>query len=164
VSFAIFGWAMRIFFDVDYTILGSDYSLRPRTHETFERLVDDGHEIHIWSGEGLRHGVLKNHELAHFVSGVYEKPIHDYVARLNELSVDVIPDFVIDDYSEIVTVFGGYYVTEYYRHREDDTEMDSIYECITEWADSGSSTSRRWRPRHDEFDDVLREARASWGT
>ena len=149
---------MRIFFDVDYTILGVDYSLRPGTHETFERLVADGHEIHIWSGEGLRHAVLENHELTHFVTGVYEKPIHDYVARLEELGVDVVPDFVIDDYNEIVTVFGGYYATEYYRHREDDNEMALIYECISEWARSGSSDSRRWRPRHDDFHEMLRFA------
>jgi hypothetical protein len=151
---------MRIFFDVDYTILGADYTLRPGTHDTFQRLVDDGHEIHIWSGEGLRHGVLRNHELTHFVSGVYEKPIQNHLARLDELGVAVMPDFVIDDYSEIVTVFGGYFVTEYYRHREDDSEMENIYTCISEWASSGMSTSRRWRPRHADFDQMLREARA----
>ena len=146
---------MRIFFDVDYTILGADYSLRPGTHDTFARLVEDGHEIHVWSGEGLRHAVLKNHELSHFVSGVYEKPIRDYVARLDVLGVDVVPDFVIDDYNEIVTIFGGYYVTEYYRHRDDDTEMHAIYECISEWAASGASSHRRWRPRHVDFDAML---------
>ena len=43
---------MKIFFDVDYTILGLDDTLRPNTKETFQRLLDDGHEIHIWSGMG----------------------------------------------------------------------------------------------------------------
>jgi len=154
---------MRIFFDVDYTILGADYSLRPGTHHTFERLIDDGHEIHVWSGEGLRHAVLANHDLTHFVTGVYEKPIQNYLGRLGELGVDVMPDFVIDDYNEIVTIFGGYYATEYYRHRDDDTEMQEIYRCIAEVSASGASTSRRWRPRHTEFEIMWRDANQAEG-
>ena len=43
---------MNIFFDVDYTILGLDNSLRPETKEVFQRLVDEGHLVYIWSGRG----------------------------------------------------------------------------------------------------------------
>ena len=35
---------MKIFFDVDYTILGLDDTLRPGTLDTFQKLLDDGHE------------------------------------------------------------------------------------------------------------------------
>ena len=36
---------MNIFFDVDYTILGLDDTLRPGTTETFQKLKDDSHDI-----------------------------------------------------------------------------------------------------------------------
>ena len=65
---------MKIFFDVDYTILGLDDSLRPGTTETFQKLIDDGHEIYIWSGMGERWEVIEKHGLGPYVSGVYEKP------------------------------------------------------------------------------------------
>ena len=46
---------MKIFFDVDYTILGLDDSLRPGTMETLQKIKDDGHEIYIWSGMGCNY-------------------------------------------------------------------------------------------------------------
>ena len=55
------GASMNIFFDVDYTILGLDDSLRPGTKETFRKLIDDGHSIYIWSGVGLRWEVVRKH-------------------------------------------------------------------------------------------------------
>ncbi|HEY2331822.1 MAG TPA: hypothetical protein VGH94_07860, partial [Acidimicrobiales bacterium] len=66
---------MRIFFDVDYTILSIDYKLRSGTRDVWERLIADGHEIHVWSGEGKRYQVLRDHNLEDLVSGVYHKPI-----------------------------------------------------------------------------------------
>ena len=45
---------MKIFFDVDYTILGLDDSLRPGTMETLAQLKEEGNEIYIWSGMGER--------------------------------------------------------------------------------------------------------------
>jgi hypothetical protein len=143
---------MRIFFDVDYTILSADYKLRNGTRETFEQLVADGHEIHVWSGEGKRYKVLRDFDLEQYVSGVYEKPIYDYVRRLESLGVEHVPDFVIDDYPEIVSVFGGYHVRDFYSGRDDDDEMEHIYSAITEWASSGESAEKRWRPRHPDFD------------
>ena len=98
---------MNIFFDVDYTILGLDDSLRPGTKETFRKLIDDGHLIYIWSGVGLRWEVVKKHDLEEFVSGVYEKPTHHYDERLEELGVDVTPEFVIDDYPEVTCSLMG---------------------------------------------------------
>ena len=50
---------MNIFFDVDYTILGLDNSLRPDTKETFQALLDEEHKIYIWSGMGERWEVFK---------------------------------------------------------------------------------------------------------
>ena len=76
---------LKIFFDVDYTILAVDSSLRPGTREGFQRLVSDGHQVYVWSGVGIRTGELQKHDLMDLVSGVYQKPIQDYVAGLKKL-------------------------------------------------------------------------------
>jgi hypothetical protein len=140
---------MQIFFDVDYTILGGrDLSLRPGTHEVFTRLREDGHDVHVWSGEGERWGVVRNHGLEHLVSGVYGKPLHDYRARLEEFRVPVVPDFVIDDYPGIVRCFGGMYIPEYFgRPRNgdaEDTEFEAVYEMITTLGAGGTPTHPRY--------------------
>ncbi len=115
---------MKIFFDVDYTILGLDDSLRPGTKENLERLISDGHEIYIWSGMGERWEVVEKHELGPLVSGVYEKPTHHFHERLDELKVPFEPEFVIDDYPEVVGAFGGVWVPPYFFKRNFDEEMD----------------------------------------
>jgi len=143
---------MRVFFDIDYTILSSDYHLRSGTEDTFRRLVADGHEVHIWSGEGKRHQVLRDFALEPYVSGVYEKPIYNYVRRLDRFGIDFIPDFVVDDYPEIVSVFGGFHVREFFGKWADDDEMEQIYRTICEVVERGHSTHERWRPRHAEFE------------
>ena len=115
---------MNIFFDVDYTILGLDDSLRPGTLETLQKIKDDGHEIYIWSGMGERWEVVKKHNLEPLISGVYEKPTHHFQERLEELGVPFEPDFVIDDYPEIVAAFSGVWVPPYFFKRTVDEEMD----------------------------------------
>ena len=101
---------MKIFFDVDYTILGLDDTLRPGTKETLQKLTDDNHQVYIWSGMGERWEVVERHQLTPLVSGVYEKPTHHFHERLEELAVPFEPDFVIDDYPEVVAAFGGVWV------------------------------------------------------
>jgi hypothetical protein len=142
---------MQIFFDIDYTILGGrDLSLRPGTREVFARLREDGHHVHVWSGEGERWGVVRNHGLEDLVSGVYGKPLHDYRARLEEFRVPLVPDFVIDDYPGIVRCFGGMYIPEYFgRPRNgdaEDTELEVVYEMITTLAAGGVPTHPRYYP------------------
>jgi hypothetical protein len=146
---------MNVFFDVDYTILSSDYNLRRGTADTFQRLVADGHEVYVWSGEGKRHSVVRDFDLEPYVSGVYEKPIFDYVRRLEFFGIECVPDFVIDDYPEIVSVFGGYRVRDFYLKSVDDDEMEQIYDTICEVAAQGWSSNRNWRPRHVEFERML---------
>ena len=92
---------LDIFFDVDYTILGLDGSLRPWTREVFEQLVEDGHRLHVWSGVGDRSAVLREHGLTHLVEACYQKPLANHEAALAELGVPLTPDFVIDDSPEI---------------------------------------------------------------
>ena len=98
---------LDIFFDVDYTILGLDGSLRPWTREVFERLRAEGHRVHVWSGAGDRSAVIREHGLEHLVEACYQKPLADHEAALEVLGVPLTPDFVVDDSPEIPAVFGG---------------------------------------------------------
>jgi hypothetical protein len=137
---------LNVFFDVDYTILSVDNGLRPGTREVFERLVGDGHRVYVWSGEGVRWNEVREHKLEPYVSDVFEKPTSNYHGRLAELGVTVMPDFVVDDYPEIVDAFGGFHVKEFFRKRFPDDEMYSVYETITEYVQHGTSGHRSFRP------------------
>ena len=138
---------MKIFFDVDYTILGLDDSLRPGTMETLQKIKDDGHEIYIWAGMGERWEVVKKHNLDPLISGVYEKPTHHFQERLKELGVPFEPDFVIDDYPEVVAAFSGVWVPPYFFKRSVDQEMDRIYQIIADVVATGSSEDRQYKAK-----------------
>ena len=138
---------MKIFFDVDYTILGLDDTLRPGTLETLTKLKNDGHEIYIWSGMGQRWEVIEKHDLSALVSGVYEKPTHHFHERLEELGVPFEPEFVIDDYPEVVAAFGGVWVPPYFFSRTVDQEMDRIYKIVGEFVRTGTSEDRQYRAK-----------------
>ena len=142
---------MKIFFDVDYTILGLDDTLRHGTKETFQQILDDGHEIHIWSGMGERWEVIEKHNLKEFISGVYEKPTDKFDARLEELKVPFVPDFVIDDYPEIVYHFGGVCVPPYFFNCSVDKQMERIYNIITEVVATGSSDDTQYHAKGTMF-------------
>jgi hypothetical protein len=117
------GQSVHVFFDVDYTILGYDGSLRPGTHAVFEELIDAGHIVHIWSGVGLRWTEVRNAGLEPLVAGVYQKPLSDFTAGLVRYKVPVVPDFVIDDYPGIVQHFGGFCIKPYLGRRNPDYEL-----------------------------------------
>ena len=138
---------MKIFFDVDYTILGLDDSLRPGTMETLQKIKDDGHEIYIWSGMGERWEVVKKHNLEPLISGVYEKPTHHFQERLEELGVPFEPDFVIDDYPEVVAAFGGVWVPPYFFKRSVDQEMQRIYRIVNDFTATGTSEDKQYRKK-----------------
>ncbi len=138
---------MKIFFDVDYTILGLDDSLRPGTTDIFEKLQDDGHEIYIWSGMGERWEVIEKYNLKPYISGVYEKPTHHFHERLEELKIPFEPEFVIDDYPEVVAAFGGVWVPPYFFARSVDAQMERVYNIICEFTRDGSSEDRQYRAK-----------------
>ena len=141
---------MNIFFDVDYTILGIDDTLRPGTKETFRRIIQDGHRIHIWSGLGQRWEVIKQHSLQEFASGVYEKPLHDFEERLEELGIPMAPDLVIDDYPEVVSAFGGIWVPPYYFKRIKDDQMERVYQIIQDVDRKGYSKDNQYFQKGDQ--------------
>ena len=138
---------MKIFFDVDYTILGLDDTLRPGTMETLEQLREEGHEIYIWSGMGQRWEVVEKHNLTPLVSGVFEKPTHHFHERLEELGVPFEPEFVIDDYPEVVAAFGGVWVPPYFFKRSFDQEMERIYRIVRDFITTGTSEDRQYRAK-----------------
>ncbi len=121
---------MKIFFDVDYTLIADDGSLRPYVREVFEKIKEDGHDIYIWSGVGIRWEVIRRHNLEEFVETCYLKPLSDYHDALVELGVDIIPDFCIDDHNGIVMAFGGTAVKPYYTKNLNDQEILRVYEEI----------------------------------
>ena len=137
---------LKIFFDVDYTILAVDSSLRPGTREAFQGLVSDGHQVYVWSGVGIRTDELRKHDLMDLVSGVYQKPIQDYVAGLEKLEVPYRPDLVIDDHHEIVETFGGVVVRPYYFRSAEDDEMERVYRIVKEVVATGRSEQVGFRP------------------
>jgi hypothetical protein len=153
---------VHIFFDCDYTILSFDQALRSRTKEVFSRLVEDGHQLYLWSGEGARWSVVRRHELEPYLSGVFGKPLHDFDAGLRRLQVTPVPDFVIDDYPGIVRHFGGYHIPEFYSSRsDDDDELESVYEVVTEVAATGRTDHPRWWPGQVSRSGQVRESDGS---
>jgi hypothetical protein len=115
--------------------------------ETLEQLKEEGHEIYIWSGMGQRWEVVEKHNLTPLVSGVYEKPTHHFHERLEELGVPFEPEFVIDDYPEVVAAFGGVWVPPYFFKRSYDQEMERIYRIVRDFITTGTSEDRQYRAK-----------------
>ena len=78
----------RIFFDVDYTLLGVDGSLRPGARDVLARLRDDGYRIYVWSGNGIRWRDIRKHGLESLVEDCLEKPVADYVNAVQGMKDD----------------------------------------------------------------------------
>lgn len=122
---------MRIFFDVDETLISWDWKLRPHVEEVFARIRAEGHELYLWSGLGERWEVVERHHLGSYVLGCYRKPLWDHRRRLSELGIPFAPDFVVDDYREVVDAFGGTHVRPARAPFADDREMWRAYEEFT---------------------------------
>lgn len=117
---------MNVFFDMDYTILGMDGSLRPGTREVFEQLVARGHDVYVWSGMGARSAEVRDCGLEPFVKGVFRKPLTHFRSALPRFGIPVVPDFVIDDYPDIVECFGGVCIKAYVSRHQEDAEMYAV--------------------------------------
>ena len=124
---------MNIFFDVDETILGYDGSLRPLVKQVFQSLVEDGHRVFVWSGvrtgETVRTEVVLRHGLDPFVTDCYQKPRFDYREQWRRTGIAIQPDFCVDDYPDIVEVFGGFLIRPY-AMAGPDTELERVYAAI----------------------------------
>ncbi len=138
---------MNIFFDVDFTWLALDQTLRPGTHETMQRLIADGHKIYIWSGVGIRWPEVHQHKLTPYVSGCFVKPLDHYAEKAALMNLPAWPDLVIDDFPEVASAFGGFWIRPYFYFNNNDTEMDILYHLISEVAQKGYTENRRFKPK-----------------
>lgn len=118
---------MKIFFDVDDTIISSQTgSLRPLVKDLFEALRSDGHELYVWSAMGIRWIALERHALKQMVVDCYSKPN----GRGWDAHVPVQPDFVVDDEPHIVERFGGYCVAPYLDDDPGDCAMLDVLSAV----------------------------------
>ncbi len=117
-----------MFFDVDYTLVMGDGSLRPHAREAFEQIVGMGHCIYVWSGVGIRRWDMRRHGLHDLVTDYFVKPLSDHRRRLAEFEVDVVPDFVVDDHVSVVAAFGGYHIPD--TTSDDDQSLARVVEAV----------------------------------
>ena len=128
---------MNIFFDIDYTLLAYNGSLRPGARQVLARLDEDGHDLYIWSGVGVREEEVQKVGLAEFTKGVFQKPISDYEEGLTRFGIPVRPDIVVDDHPEVVAHFGGIVIRPYFWPHVEDKEMEKVYLEIVELQRNG---------------------------
>ena len=121
--------ALKVFFDVDDTLISWEEKLRPNVHEVFQQLKDDGHDIYIWSGMGIRQEIVDKFNLQPYISGIYRKPVYSYLERLHQFT-PIRPDFIVDDHPEIVEKLGGVIIRPPTWIIEKDKEMWRIYDAF----------------------------------
>ncbi len=125
---------MRVFFDVNGTLIGRDGILRPHAREVLERLKADGNDIYLWSILGPRWDVVEQHHLAPLVSGCLVKPSLGKapwvtVLRLRK-GATANPDLCVDDAPIYVKAFGGVVVRSYKDADPEDRELLTAYNAI----------------------------------
>lgn len=101
---------LRVYFDVDDTLLTWNRRLRPFAREVISGVAAAGVEVYLWSGVGLRWEVAHAYDLRPHIVDCYVKPLSRHRERLAELGIPFAPDHVVDDDDEIVRVFGGTHV------------------------------------------------------
>ena len=121
---------MRVFFDVDDTLITWDVRLRPGVHEVFAALRQDGHDLYLWSGYGPRWEVVERFQLREYVRDCYWKPLYGFRDRLAELGVPAPPDFVVDDHPDIVAAFGGVLIPPPREPLHEDRALWEVLEAI----------------------------------
>ena len=143
---------MRLYFDMDNTLIGDRNQLRPFVREVLEQLHVEGHHIFVWSGAGIRWREVHEHRLSLFVRDCFNKPIDEPVdqtpgrSRLPDLVVDDIPSFVETRTGRL----GGIVVRPYYLTNPNDREMEEVYAIIQEVEERRLSSHPAFRqPRAD---------------
>ena len=136
---------MNIFFDMDYTLLGVDGSLRPGARVLMRQLKEDGHALYVWSGNGIRWLELRRHGLESLVEDCFDKPLANYAEAAGPPAIPVKPDLVVDDHLEVAAALGGVWVRPYYFPNSGDDEMEHVSRIIAEWVETGHSKDPRFR-------------------
>ena len=139
---------LNVFFDVDNTLIMWDGVVRNHIREVFEALKENGHEIYIWSGVGIREWDMKRNNLDSYVTDYFVKPLEQHHAQLEALGVPMVPDFVIDDHRSVVDAFGGYHISD--EAGPDDREMLEVLARINAFAlldHDPDAPPQTWPPR-----------------
>src|SRR5262249_1008220 len=100
----------RICLDVDDTLIDAQLRQRPLARELIVELHASGFEVHIWSGVGIGWEVGDRLAVRPSIAGCPRKPLSRHRERLPDHGVTFLPDYVVDDYAEIVCVFGGWWI------------------------------------------------------
>lgn len=116
---------MKVFFDVDLTLLytdGNQWALRPGTEEVFRRLKDLGCDIYVWTATGRSHAerVVHTFGLAHWVTACLDK----------DSDCPIRPDMVVDDDDFLVQKYSGVWVKPYRQVDPNDRELYRVVEAV----------------------------------
>lgn len=130
---------MNVFFDVDDTLITWDVRMRPGVEDVFQHIRQDGHLVYLWSGYGPRWPFVDRFGLRGQIEDCFWKPLHNHHARLEELGVPFVPDYVVDDHPEIVRAFGGTLVAPAQAPFDGDREMWRVYEEFRAFVDARKS-------------------------
>lgn len=111
---------MNLFFDVQGTLISGGMA-RPGIREAFEKLVEDGHAVYIWSsaGSGYANRAAKELGVEDLVAGCYAKD--------GLLPVEV--EFTVDDQASMSGRSGGYTIPPF-TGDPDDGEMERVVEHL----------------------------------
>ena len=116
---------MRIFFDVDLTLLNSSpagWALRPRARQVLGCLKARGHEVYLWTATGQAHAqrVVQRYRLKPLVCACLDK----------DPNSPLLPDFIVDDDPYLVEKYGGVLVTPYRDPDPKDRELFKVLEYL----------------------------------
>ena len=117
---------MKIFFDVDHTILLSTsevWALRPGLSEVFAALKELGHKVYLWTASGEQHArrLVKRGGLELLVEDCFDK---------DPVRISTMPDMVVDDDEFLVGKYKGILVTQYREVDAHDCELYRVLDCI----------------------------------
>jgi len=110
---------LKIFFDVDHTILLSTsevWALRPGLIEVLTALKDMGHVVYLWTASGEDHArrLVQRGGLELLVRDCFDK---------DPVTVPTMPDMVVDDDEFLVEKYKGILVTRYKEINTNDREL-----------------------------------------
>ncbi|MBI4233244.1 MAG: HAD family hydrolase [Chloroflexi bacterium] len=116
---------MRIFFDVDLTLLysvGNSWALRPGVREVFSRVRALGHTIYLWSATGKPHAerLVRTYGLEAWVEECLDK----------DSDCPVKPDMIVDDDRYLVEKYSGVWVKPYRDPDPSDRELFRVLEAL----------------------------------
>ena len=141
---------MNIFFDMDYTLIGGlDGKERPGVQDVMERLKADGHELYVWSGNGIRWPEVKRLGIEHLVTDCFKKPMYNYYQAMKAMELPAEPDLVVDDFPVVAEAFGGICIPYYDFHNPEDRQMERVYNVISEYAKHGHSSDTIFRTKRN---------------